>query len=184
MGEEAKARKAGFLLEGSFEDHDVARKAEGAVRTLIVPFYEWDYGVRAFSEEEWEKRGLTWEKLMNYSSGLAKVLLEKIEPEVVRDERGIVQYVILANRDPFLTGLILTPLLRESYRGLLGDRIHAIPIDRNRIYLFPATGGALADFGPALVDEFRRAPLPVSLEIFLLDEEGYRAIGEIRRGSR
>jgi len=182
LGEDAAARKVGFLLEGSFEDHEIARMAEGATKTVVVPFYEWDYGIRAFSEAEWKKRGLTWEKVDEWTRASTKEIIEEVKADVIRDERGIVEYVILADKNPFLTGLILSPVIHETYRDLLGDRIHAIPIDRNRIYLFPATGGSLKEYGPALADEFRRAPLPVTLEIFLLDDSGYRVVGELRRG--
>lgn len=179
---EEPARRIGFLLEGNFENHEIARMAEGANKTLLVPFYKWDYGVRPFSEAEWKKQGLSWEKVGDLTSTSMEQLIKKVKPDVVRDDRGIVEYVIIADKDPFLTGLVLSPFLREAYQELLGDRIHAIPIDRNRIYLFPATGGKLSDYGPAIVDEFRRAPLPVSLEIFLIDKSGYRVIGELRRG--
>ena len=54
-------------------------------------------------------------------------------------------------------------------------------LERNRIYLFPATGGTLEEFGPALVEEYRQAQFPVSLEIFLLDQEGFRVVGELER---
>lgn len=181
LGEES-ARKIGFLLEGSFENHEISRMAEGANKTVVVPFYQWDYGVRAFSETQWKNQGMSWERVGELTAASMEKLIKKVKPDVIRDERGIVEYVILADKDPFLTGLVLSPLLCETYKELLGDRIHAIPIDRNRIYLFPATGGSLSEYGPALVDEFRRAPLPVTLEIFLLDKSGYRVIGELRRG--
>ncbi len=181
---EEKARRVGFLFEGTFESHEIARSAEGATKTLIVPFYEWDYGVRAFSKETWDSRRMNWEKLEKPALNLAEELVKKVKPDIVRDERGIVQYVILVDENPFLTSVVLSPKLRETYRDVLGDRIYALPLDRNRVYLFPVTGGALKDYGPAIVDEFRKARLPVSLEIFLLDESGYRAVGELKRSNR
>jgi hypothetical protein len=39
----------------------------------------------------------------------------------------------------------------------------------------------LEEFGPALVEEYRQAQFPVSLEIFLLDQEGFRVVGELER---
>jgi len=179
--EEEPARRIGFILEGAFEDHEIGRTARGAERTLIVPFYEWDYGVRAFTREIWEERGLEWDDARGLALAIADGLVESVEPEIVRDDRGIIQYLILADESPFLTSTILSPKLLEAYRDLLGDRVFALPIDRNRIYLFPVTGGSLEDYGPSIVDEFRRARLPVSLEVFLLDDEGYRVVGELRR---
>ena len=39
----------------------------------------------------------------------------------------------------------------------------------------------IAEYGPALVDEYRKARLPVSLEVFLVDDYGFRVIGELER---
>lgn len=182
--EDEPAKQIGFALEGAFESHEIARTAEGAVRTLVVPFYEWDYGVRSFTAESWRERGMNWEKVRSLALPVAEKLVESVEPDIVRDERGIIDYIILVDPSPFLTSALLTPELWEKYRDSLGDRIFALPIDRNRIYLFPVTGGSLEDYGPSIVDEFRAAPLPISLEVFLLDENGYRAVGEIsRKGS-
>lgn len=181
IAEDAPARRVGLILEGAFESHEIARSAEGATRTLVVPFHEWDYGVRAFTKQSWEDLGMTWEKAQAAGTGIAAKLVESVKPDIVRDERGTIQYIVLVDPDPFLTSVILTQDLFDAYRDSLGDRIFVLPIDRNRIYLFPATGGSLEDYGPSLVDEFRRTPLPVTLEVFLLDRTGYRAVGQISR---
>src|SRR5690606_27032057 len=94
---------------------------------------------------------------------------------------GVILYVVLADEDPFLSSVLLSPKLLESFRETLGERLHIVLVDRHRLYLFPATGGRLSDYGPALVEEFRRTKLPVSLEVFLLDKNGYRVIGELER---
>ena len=178
---DAPARRIGVIFEGSFEKAEIATSIEGARRTQLVACYEWDFGVRAFTEAPWQARGLDWENLLPAARAVADRSAERVEPELVRDPRGVILYAILADEDPFLSSVILSPKLLESFRETLGDRIHVVLVDRHRLYLFPATGGHLADYGPALVEEFRRAKMPVSLEIFLLDENGYEVIGELER---
>jgi hypothetical protein len=64
---------------------------------------------------------------------------------------------------------------------MLGDRIHALVVDRNLVYLFPAAGNPIQGYGASLVEDFLAADLPVSLEVFQIDKTGFRAIGELSR---
>lgn len=180
---DAPARRIGVIFEGAFEKAEITTPIEGARRTQLVAFYEWDFGVRPFTTATWQERSLDWDKLFPAARAVADRIVERLEPELMRDDRGVILYAVVKDEDPFLTSVLISPKLIGKFRDTLGDRVHVIPLDRNRLYFFPATGGRLADYGPALVDEFRRAKLPVSLEIFLLDENGYEVIGELERSS-
>jgi hypothetical protein len=90
--------------------------------------------------------------------------------------------VILNSEDPFLSSVLISPKLVEKFGESLGDRIQAVVVDRQMIYLFPATGGKLEAFGKSLVDAFQKAKLPVSLEVFLINESGARVVGELGQG--
>ena len=69
----------------------------------------------------------------------------------------------------------------KLFEATLGDHLNVIIIDRNLLYIFPAAGGKLADYGPAIARQFRNAKLRVSLEVFLVDKKGFRVIGELER---
>lgn len=181
FGEDEEAKRLGFIFEGSFENHEIARTPERSKKTLLVPFYEWDYGVRPFSKELWKTQNFDWERFEKIAAKVADDLVDTMQHKLIRDNRGIIEYALIHDKDPFLTGILTSSRLLEKFRESLGDRIHVVLIDRNLIYLFPATGGTIDDYGPALVNEFRSTPLPVSLEVFLLDENGYRVIGELNR---
>lgn len=180
---EAPARRIGIIFGGAFEALDITGPIEGAKTTKMAAQYEWSFGVRPFTKKTWEERGLEWETFLPVALQVADTVAAKLEPRLVRDHRGIVLYAIIADEDPFLTSAILSPKLHERFKESLGDRIHVLLLERNRIYLFPATGGTLEEFGPALVEEYRQAQFPVSLEIFLLDREGFRVVGELERPS-
>ncbi|MAS93330.1 MAG: hypothetical protein CMO55_09050 [Verrucomicrobiales bacterium] len=175
------ARRVGVILEGTFETHEVNQALEGAKLTQIVPFYEWDYGVRSFSEEMWNERGFEWESFFSIATKVADTLVEKIEPTVYRDRRGVIDYITIADEDPFLTSIVFSSAFHEKFRDALGDRIFVIPIDRHRLHLFPATGGKLEFNGPKIVEEFRQTELPVSLEVLLVDKDGVQVVGELER---
>jgi len=179
--EEVPVRRIGVIFGGTFEGFEVTAPLEGAKKTRLAAFYEWDFGVRPFTKKTWAERGLQWDQFMPLALTLADSIAGKLKPELVRDDRGVALYAIIADEDPFLTSAILSPKLHERFRETLGDRIHVVLLERNRLYLFPATGGTLPEFGPSLVEEFRRSSFPVSLEIFLLDRDGYRVVGELER---
>lgn len=181
FGDEAGAKRMGVIFGGSFENFEITGDIDGSKKTRMAAHYEWDYGVRAFTKQTWEERGLDWEKFRPVARQVADAVAGKLTPKLVRDHRGIVLYAIVADEDPFLTSAMLSPKLHERFKETLGDRIQVLLLERNRIYLFPATGGTLEEFGPALVEEYRRASYPVSLEIFLLDREGFRVVGELER---
>lgn len=178
---EDTARRVGILLEGAFESHEIEKSPEGAKQTQMVACYEWDYGIRSFTKAMWEEKGFEWDSFLGIAIKVADGLMEKIEPTVFRDGRGVIDCVLVADDDPFLTSIILSPLFLETFKDSLGDRIFVVPVDRNRLYLFPATGGKLEAQGPRLVDEFQQTDLPVSLEIFLVDKKGIQVVGELQR---
>lgn len=180
-GEEAPAKRMGIIFGGTFENLEVTGEIEGSKKTRMAAHYEWDYGVRAFTKATWDERGLAWEPFRKTAAQVADGVAEKLKPKLVRDHRGVVLYAIIADEDPFLTSALLSPKLHERFKETLGDRIQVLLLERNRIYLFPATGGTLEEFGPALVEEYRRSSYPVSLEIFLLDRDGFRVVGELQR---
>jgi len=176
------ARRMGIIIGGAFEGAEVTRTPAGSQKTLLIASYEWDYGVRYFTEKTWTDRGLDWSKFLPAAQKVADDILEEIEPEFARDSRGIIEYVILHSEDPFLSSVLISPKLTEKFGESLGDRIQAIVVDRQMIYLFPATGGKLQEFGRSLVDAFQQAKLPVSLEVFLINESGARVVGELGQG--
>lgn len=180
---EAPARRVGIIFGGAFEALDITGPIEGAKSTKMAAQYEWSFGVRPFTKKTWGERGLQWETFFPIAREVADAVATKLEPRLVRDHRGIVLYAIIADEDPFLTSAILSPKLHERFKESLGDRIHVVLLERNRIYLFPATGGTLEEFGPSLVEQYRQAQFPVSLEIFLLDRDGFRVVGELERPS-
>ncbi len=174
-------RRAGIIFGGEFEGFEVSGDLPGARTTRMAAFYEWDYGVRPFTKKTWEEKGWTWEKFYPVAKKLADEIAETVEPQIVRDHRNVALYAIIAGEDPFLTSTILSSKLYDKVREILGDHLLAVLIERNRFYLFPATGGTLEDFGPSIVGEYLRSRLPVSLEILRMDGRNLSVVGILDR---
>ncbi|MDF1755703.1 MAG: hypothetical protein P1U89_23135 [Verrucomicrobiales bacterium] len=174
----------GLLLVGSFEKADITSDVEGAKKAQLAAAYVWKYGVRLFTDESWEQQGLKWEDFSERAGVLADELAAKIKPEFIRNHHGVIDYAIVTGESAFFSSVITSPRFLQPFADTLGDKIHAVVVDRNILYAFPATGGKLADFSPALVEIFEETPMPVSLEVFEIDKNGYRVIGEIDRSTK
>ena len=179
--EDAPAKRVGIIFEGTFEKHVNSKKPADSELTQMVPYYEWDYGVRAFDESYWTDNRFTWERITSIAERVGDNLMEIVEPMVVRDDRGVIKYAYIKDKDPFLSSIILSKKLVEKFRDSMGDSLHVMLIDRHIVYIFPANGMPITDYGSALVDEYRKARLPISLEVFLVDDYGFRVIGELER---
>ena len=178
---EDKAPEVGLLFVGGFEKTDIESDIKGARKTKLAAAYTWKYGVRLFTDKTWDESGLKWESFSATAGLVADRITAKIKPVYIRNHRGVIDYAIIRDPTPFLGSSITSPSFRKIFSETLGDKLHVIVLDRNVLYVFPATGGSLAEFGPALADLYKKTPMPVSLEIFLVDQRGYRVIGEIER---
>ncbi len=178
---EKPEHRVGFIFEGSFEKAEIVSKLEGAKKTQLIPAYEWDYGIRLFSKAEWEKRGYEWENFVSIAKKTADTLADKLEPDLIRDSRGVIDYALVTSEDPFLSSVLMSPLFGKKFKDTLGDQLHVVIVDRHILYVFPASGGKLNDYGAAVVEKFKSAELPVSLEVFQVDEKGFRVVGELER---
>ena len=127
------------------------------------------------------KAELDWDAYFADAKKLADDIAKKVEPKLVRDSRGVIEYAIIRGKDPFLSSIILSPLFLKIFEDTLGDNLHVVIIDRNLLYIFPAAGGKLDEYGPAIASHFRKTPLRVSLEIFLVNKAGFHAVGELER---
>ena len=180
-GEEQKTRQEGLLFAGNFEKTDIESNIKGARKTKLAAAYTWKYGVRLFTDKTWDESGLKWESFAAKAGTMADQIAARIKPTYIRNHRGVIDYAIIKDEAPFLSSVITSPAFRKPFIETLGDKLHVIVLDRNVLYVFPATGRNLAEFGPALAAIYKKTPMPVSLEIFQIDKRGYRVIGEIER---
>lgn len=173
--------RSGLLFAGTFEKAEVVSELEGAKRTQLAAAREWSYGVRFYTREEWGKRGWTRKNFYAAAREVADAVAEEMSVRFIRDHRGVIDYALVAGEDPFLGSALLSAKFLERFADTLGEELLVIPLDRQRLYVFPGTGGKMEEYGPALVEQFRTAKLPVSLEVLRVDKTGLRVVGELER---
>lgn len=169
----------GVLLEPSFAAPKIAHPVNGAKTTVLVPALNTKYGLDRYTEEEWNAQSLGWPDVFPKAMALADKIAVSVEPRWVRDERGVILYGVIEDENPFVSSVIFSERLYKRLSSILGKEFLALVPDRNIVYLFPKFGGKLADYSGSIVEQYRRAPIKVSLEIFEVSINGCKVVGAI-----
>ncbi len=180
--EEPAVGETGILLVSRVSSPKVYAPIEGAKDTVLATAYVDKYGVRLFSREKWEADGLAWEGLYQAAVKRADELVDSMELQFKRDARGVLDYALIEHESPWLSSVLLSRRFLPRFEREFGERLHVVVVGRHRLFVFPADGGKLDVYSPALADLYHDDSVvrhPVSLEVFLVDKDGFRAIGEI-----
>ncbi|MCB1232400.1 MAG: hypothetical protein KDN19_19285 [Verrucomicrobiae bacterium] len=180
--EEKKPVASGILFVSKASLPKVYAPIDGAKETVLAPAYVGKYTLRLYSREKWEADGLAWESFYARALKTADELVDDLEVELKRDPRGVLDYAEVRSDSPWLSSVLLSGRFLTRFEEDFGERLHVIIVDRRQLYVFPADGGKLQQYAAALADLYHDDSVirhPVSLEVFLVDKEGFRVIGSI-----
>ena len=91
---------------------------------------------------------------------------------------------MVSTKFPFKTALLLAPSLQAFVEPQLGWPVLAVAPDRNFLYLWSAEDrDFMTKVGTVVLNEYAKAPYPVSTEVFEIDDDGIGAIGAYSRQS-
>lgn len=169
----------GLLLAPLLDGPKVYSEITGAKKTVLVPAYQDTIGTRIYSAKAWGELGVKWEDYVREAMVHADALIEAIQPEIVRNPSGVAEYAILQSEDPYLTSVLFSKKFLAKFSDTFGKELQVVPLARGRIYVFPALGRPISEYG--LADEFANQLVPLTLEVFLITRDGAKVIGEIER---
>lgn len=176
--EQGKMR-TGIIFETQSLDPEVFTRVEGSEKALMVPVYEWEYGVRMFKAKEWKKRAYKKGEFRYLAEKVADAVLQEVQIEFIRDSRDVVLYAVIRSEDPFLSCILLSKKFLPKFKTNLGEVVRVIILDRHELYVFPDSGGKLADYAGVMAERYLETKQPVSLEIFQVSDKGFKIIGSI-----
>lgn len=169
----------GLLLEVLVAGPKVYSEISGAKKTVLAPAYQDTIGTRVYTAKSWAALAVPWDDFVREAMVHADALIEKIQPEVVRNSAGVAEYAILQSDDPYLTSTLFSKKFLPKFTEIFGKELHVVPLTRGRIYVFPAQGRPLSEFG--IAEEYANLLVPLTLEVFQITKDGPKVIGEIIR---
>lgn len=175
----AEKMRVGIVFETQSIDPEVFTRVQGAKKSVMVPVHEWDYGVKLFTAQEWKARAFEKGEFRRTAEKVADAVMEKVEPEFIRDSREVVLYAVIRSEDPFLSSILLSKKFLLKFKKNMGEAVRVVIVDRHEMYVFPDSGGKLNEYADVLAEQYRATRQPVSLEIFQVSDKGFKIIGSI-----
>jgi hypothetical protein len=92
---------------------------------------------------------------------------------------GDVRLGFISATEPVKASLILSPGFRQKVEEVIGWPVLAVVPDRDFLYFWASRHeGFVGQVGRIVVEQFARAAYPISTEVYLIGNDGVRAIGE------
>ena len=157
------------MIEPRFMRPDLPQPIRGAQQTFFVPGREIaGYpGVEAYPENEYAKLRIGWDAFYKKAQEAADRWLAKIEPRVVKDEKGNPKYAAIESDRPLVSGLLIASKFHEKFGPLFGDRLIIFVPDRHHIFVFPDRQELYSQYILPMLGRFDDAPYSCSRELFL-----------------
>ena len=168
-----------LLIAPSFERPPISRYLPGSKRTLITPALMQNSGESLPLGANALKTPEEWDLFIKGARERSSLQLATLNPEMIRDDHGIIQMAVINSESPLNASCILASGFLQHFSAIFGpELLLAIPT-RNKIYIFPKLANHLQEMTGAIRDQYLISPMPVSTEIFELSRNGLRAIGSL-----
>lgn len=165
------------MVEPSFMDHFVRRPVPGSDRTILTVARMVDGQPQFLTREEKRGMAITFEEIEEKASATVEKVLQKITPDVVRDNKGVIAFVVLASEDPLTASTVLAPDFASRFRDQLGpDLLVAMP-NRFQVFVFSRQDTVYQRMGDTIVSAYHSSDYPVSREVFVLERGRLRSLG-------
>jgi len=163
--------------EPSFERPPVSSPIEGSRRTLLAIARLDGDDLHYMTRQEQLALAVDVRELQGTAREAAEKELKAIEPQFVRDPKGVVLFALLDSDRPVVASTVLAPSFGDLFEPTFGpDLIVAIP-SRNRVYVFPKLAGIYDRMSDYVRADYDGAIYPVSTELFSLKDGKLKTIG-------
>lgn len=150
---------------------------EGTTQTVLTPALIKGDQATILTRETFDRLGLNLESIQRVSRASASAALAELEPQYVRDQKGVAVFAILQSSRPIAAAAVLAPDFVEKFRDTLGpDLLVAIP-NRYRVYVYPALASRFERTADHVLADYKVSAYPVSKEVFRVTSGGIQAIG-------
>jgi hypothetical protein len=169
----------GLIVQRSLLAPEMFQEIQGAKETVLAPGRQISAGVDTFSSAEWAAEKLEWPEVMAGAMEIADRLVEELEVEWKRDANGVILYGEAVSGSPFLGSVMFSKRFLGQFKDELGAEFYVVIPEQGRMFLFPRFGGKLDDYGASMAGVYQGSALRISLEVFLVNEAGCRAVGTL-----
>jgi hypothetical protein len=106
--------------------------------------------------------------------------LAALKPRYERNRKQVIEYAELVSDRPIVASAVLAPKFLDLFRDTLGEKVLLVVPNRFHAYVFPALASNYQDYYPMVDEAYHDTAWPISIEVFEVSTEGFRAIGVYR----
>lgn len=174
----ADGEPALVLLPAS-EHPAVCRYLPGSKRTIVAPAWITPSGEITLIGEKDLKDEEEWNRFVQAACERARLRLATLDPQLLRDEHGVVQMAAITSESPTTASLMLLQGFLGHFSAVFGPELLLSAPSQNKICIFPKLANHLPQMASTIRDEYLISPTPASTEIFELSRKGLRAVGSL-----
>lgn len=163
------------LIEPKFMHPEISFPIPGAERTVFVPGWLENGEVRYFSKTDFTALKLDWPAFRAKAS--ANVTDKKVKAEFTRNGKKVIEYATITSADPLTATAVLSADFVKTFADIFGAKLLVAIPSRYTLFIFPSLATNYRDYAAMIIEAYRATAYPVSLEVFEVSADGFRAIG-------
>ncbi len=164
-------------MEPKFMRAPVVAQIPGAQKTVWVAGERREGADVLFAKEPFSALKTSWEAFFAKACANADWELSQIVPHYERDAKKVIQYAALTSKQPVVASAVLGTKFLERFKETMGDKILVVVPNRHTAYVFPALASNYQQYTAMVLRDYRASAYPVSVEVFEVSVQGWRAIG-------
>jgi hypothetical protein len=168
-----------LIIVPSYEHPLVSRYLPGSKRTLVAPALVSRSGEITYLTPNDISAPEAWDRFIKLAKELSSLQLATLDPEMIRDEHGVIQMAVIHSDKPITAALILLPGFLDHFSAIFGPELLITIPTQNKICVFPKLANHLPQLTEAIRDDYLISSAQASTEIFELNRNGLHAVGSI-----
>lgn len=149
----------------------------GAESAGWVPLVKEGGVARELSRSEFAELGATWEEFLEGARKEATRVLADAQVQVVRDRRDVAELAVLRSTDGSAASVLAAPKFIERFKELFGPELLVVVPNRDLVYVMSRFESPKDQITENVLSAYKNSTHPASLELFLVEESGIRAVG-------
>lgn len=164
-------------LEPKFMRPPVNGPIAGAERTVIAAGVKGEGDPAYLLQPQFDALKLPWTQFLAKARVHCDADLEAVKVEFTRDKKKVIQFAAVTAPEPIVASAVLSPKFLDRFRETIGDKLLVVVPSRYRAYVFPRLASSYEQYSPMIFEAYRSSAYPVSVEVFEVSAEGWKAIG-------
>jgi hypothetical protein len=166
-----------LIPQPKFLAHKVTQPIAGSKETVLAAARWTDIGPDFCTTDEWKDAAMDEKKIAATTREQCVEWLKATKPQLVRDERKIVEFALLKSDTVPVASLVLAPEFHKEFEPVFGPKMIVVMPNLYTVFIFPGIAGNQNAYSDLVLAAWHGNAPKVSREVFELTAGGIRAVG-------